>query len=387
MFRHVNFGDADSGVNDNDIYLLQRYLLHADLHLGRHLRFFSQLNSNHATAKNSVSHTDKDLAGILQAFADINTYGQIPMRLRIGRQELSYGVERILGTRDGANVRQSFDGLRYTMTLKKSVADFFVVYPMAYDFGYFDNSTNTDILVYSGLWSLPVRQFGTLELYFIGNDRKMAYCRNKTEKENRKSIGIRLNRYSGFLYYDVEAIGQTGIYGNSAIRAWQLSAVAGLKWHDRRTEPRVQVRIAGASGDLDSTDNRMNLFRPVSTRSPINDLIPIGFANIGIFTAEGEIKIVKGLHFVMGYYSVRRLSPNDGSYTSDVTFMFREPDNNGVDKGIHLVKGVVSEVNYVASKHFGILLMMGYFVPGNYVTHTGLGKNQSAASLKVTYRF
>ena len=117
-------------------------------------------------------------------------------------------------------------------------------------------------------------------------------------------------------------------------------------------EPRVQVRIAGASGDLDSTDTKMNLFRPITTRSPINDLIPIGFANIGVFTVEGEIRIVKGLHFVLGYYSVRRLSPNDGSYTSDVTHMFREPDNNGIDKGIHVVKGVVSEVQLYCKQTF-----------------------------------
>jgi hypothetical protein len=387
IYQHVNYGDVDSGVTENDVYMLQRYLLHADLHLGRHLRFFGQLNSNHATAKNTVGHIDKDLVGVLQAFADINTWGRIPMQLRIGRQELSYGVERILGTRDGANVRQSFDGLRYTMTFKKSVADFFVVYPIYYDFGYFDNSTNKDILIYSGLWSIPVDRFGTLELYFIGNDRKMAYCRHDSAKENRQSFGIRLNKYSGIVYYDAEAIGQTGIYGNSPIRAWQLSAVAGLRWRDLRMEPRVQVRIAGASGDLDSTDTEMNLFRPITTRSPINDLIPVGFANIGVLTVEGEIRIVKGLHFGLGYYAVRRLSPNDGSYTSDVTHMVREPDNNGIEKGIHIAKGILTEINYTASKHFNILLMMGFYVPGNYVTNTGVGKNQSAASLKVTYRF
>jgi hypothetical protein len=387
MYSHVNYGDVDSGENDNDVYLLQRYLLHADLHLGRHLRFFGQFNSNHATAKNTVTHIDKDVVGVLQAFADINISGRIPMRLRLGRQELSYGVERILGTRDGANVRQGFDGLRYTMTLKKSVADFFVVYPVKYEFGYFDNSTNKDILIYSGLWSIPVNHLGTLELYFIGNDRKFAYCRNDSAKENRQSFGIRLNKYSGIFYYDAEAIGQTGIYGNSAIRAWQLSALAGLRWRELRMEPRVQVRIAGASGDLDSTDTRMNLFRPIATRSPVNDLIPVGFANIGVFTAEGEIKIVRGLHFGLGYYAVRRISPNDGSYTSDVTHMVREPDNNGIEKGIHMAEGVVSEINYSAGKHFAILLLMGYFVPGNYVSNTGEGKTQSAASLKVTYRF
>jgi hypothetical protein len=387
MYQHVNYGDVDSGVNDNDVYLLQRYLLHADLHLGRHLRIFGQLNSNHATAKNTVTHTDRDLVGVLQAFADINIYGRVPMRLRIGRQELSYGVERILGTRDGANVRQSFDGLRYTITFKKSVADFFVVYPMYYDFGYFDNSTNTDNLVYSGLWSKPVNRLGTLELYFIGNNRTTAFCRYDSAKENRQSFGIRLNRYSHVFYYDAEAIAQTGIYGNQPIRAWQLSAVAGLRWRDLRMEPRIQVRIAGASGDLDSTDTKMNLFRPIATRSPIHDLIPVGFANIGVFTVEGEIAIIRRLYFGLGFYSVRRISANDGSYTSDVTHMVREPDNNGIEKGTHVANGVVADFSYAATKHFSILLLMGYFVPGNYVSHTGEGKTQSAASLKLTYRF
>jgi hypothetical protein len=387
MYSHVNYGDVDSGVNDNDIYLLQRYLLHADLHLGRHLRFFGQFNSNHATAKNTVSRIDRDVVGVLQAFTDLNFYGKLPVRFRLGRQELSYGVERILGTREGANVRQTFDGLRYTMTLKKSVADFFVVYPVKNDFGYFDNSTNTDILIYSGLWSIPVNRLGTLELYFIGNDRKYTYCRNDSAKENRQTLGIRLNKYTGIFYYDAEAIGQTGMYGNSSIRAWQLSAIAGLRWRELRMEPRIQARIAGASGDLDSTDTRMNLFRPIATRSPVHDLIPVGFANIGVFTVEGDIKIIKGLHFGLGYYSVRRISPNDGSYSSDVTHMVREPDNNGIEKGIHVANGVVSDINFSAGKHFSILLLMGYFVPGNYVSNTGEGKTQSAASLKMTYRF
>jgi len=166
-----------------------------------------------------------------------------------------------------------------------------------------------------------------------------------------------------------------------------LSVVAGLRWSELRMDPRMQVRFATASGDLDSTDTEMNLFRPITTRSPINELIPAGFANIGVFTIERDIRIFKGLYFGLGYYSVRRLSPNDGSYTSDVVHMVREPDNNGIEKGIRVAKGVVAEFGYGAGKHFAILLLMGYFVPGNYVTNTGEGKDQSAVSLKVTYRF
>jgi hypothetical protein len=120
LYNHVNFGDVDSGISDQDFYLQQRYLLHVNLRANRFLRFFTQFNSCFATGKNVINpQVDVDELGIMQAFVDLNARLPFPVQLRLGRQEFFFGQERILGVRDGPTVRQTFDGARLTLGLKK----------------------------------------------------------------------------------------------------------------------------------------------------------------------------------------------------------------------------------------------------------------------------
>ena len=71
FFRNASFGsipDTDKG------FLLQRYLLHADTHLGRHVRFFTQFQSGIETGRVTGPRlTDKDTAEVHQAFVDISS--------------------------------------------------------------------------------------------------------------------------------------------------------------------------------------------------------------------------------------------------------------------------------------------------------------------------
>ena len=50
-YNRVNYGDVDSGTPNTDLFLMQRYMLHANLQLGKHIRFFSQLVSGMAMAR------------------------------------------------------------------------------------------------------------------------------------------------------------------------------------------------------------------------------------------------------------------------------------------------------------------------------------------------
>ena len=70
-YNRVNYGDVDSGTPNTDLFLMQRYMLHANLQLGKHIRFFSQLVSGMVNGKNTILEVDKDLLGVLQAFADL----------------------------------------------------------------------------------------------------------------------------------------------------------------------------------------------------------------------------------------------------------------------------------------------------------------------------
>src|ERR1700689_1891605 len=95
-------------------FLLQRYMLHSDWHLGKNFRVFVQLKSGledfRAGGARPIDEKRLDFGG---AFFEVgNTNKKNWAGLRVGRQELNYGSGRLVSVREGPNVRQSFDGVK-----------------------------------------------------------------------------------------------------------------------------------------------------------------------------------------------------------------------------------------------------------------------------------
>src|SRR5207245_481706 len=111
-FHNTNWGQ---GPQDEDGYVLQRYMLHADLHLGEALRVFGQLKSGLENERSGGPRpTDEDKLDLHQAFLDVTLAATTSTTLvfRGGRQELLFGTQRLVSVREGPNVRQSLDGGR-----------------------------------------------------------------------------------------------------------------------------------------------------------------------------------------------------------------------------------------------------------------------------------
>ena len=109
-FDNFNWG---KGPQDDNGYMLQRYLIHADAHIGENFRVFTQFKSGLEDGRNGGPRpTDRDEFDVHQLFADV----RVPfdekdsLTLRVGRQELSFGTQRLVSVRESPNVRQSFDG-------------------------------------------------------------------------------------------------------------------------------------------------------------------------------------------------------------------------------------------------------------------------------------
>jgi len=360
-------------------------MMHTDWQFGSQVRLFVQLNSTTVFGKNSLSYIDKDLLGFMQAFLEIRPKS-LPMSLKIGRQEVSFGMERIWGARDGPNTRQSFDGMRYTVHLQKTKGSLFLVFPTSNNYGVFDNRINTNSLYYAGYWEITLKGNRMLDLYYIGNNRKELCLENDTVDEIRHTVGARLSKTSGAFYYDTEVTWQSGIHGNLGIQALHFSALAGYRWKDAFMSPRLQLRGRIYTGDRDSLDNHINVFRPVIARGPVNEMLPIGPTNIAVFNPEGELKFTDGIGLILRYYAVWRVSENDGIYSPDMEHLKRAPypDNDGKD--MLVTKGISAELTFTTGPHCNGSFTWGYFVPGNFVKNTGFGKNTMPLVFKVTYR-
>jgi hypothetical protein len=102
------------GTRLSDSVLLQRLLLHGDLHLTPAFRFFVQVASASSFGRDTGPRPgERDDFDLQQAFGDLalGTPERLRATLRAGRQELAFGSQRLVGVRDPLNVRLRFDAM------------------------------------------------------------------------------------------------------------------------------------------------------------------------------------------------------------------------------------------------------------------------------------
>src|SRR3990170_7499572 len=90
-----------AGPQDGDGYFLHRLLLHADLHATKYFRAFAQFKAaNIDDREGGPRPIDKDKADLQQAFVDFKlplpTGSKDAATLRLGRQDLLYGAQRLI---------------------------------------------------------------------------------------------------------------------------------------------------------------------------------------------------------------------------------------------------------------------------------------------------
>jgi hypothetical protein len=135
-----------SGKPPGNAYLMQRYFLHADLHLGDRFRFFGELASSLVNGRNGGwrNGLDEDKMYVHQGFLDLGIWksGEDSLTLRAGRQEVALGSENLVSTRDGRNIRRSLDGARLTWNRGDWTIDLMALKPTLENTDYWDNPPN-----------------------------------------------------------------------------------------------------------------------------------------------------------------------------------------------------------------------------------------------------
>ena len=105
-FGHQNFGLTPP---DPDGYLLQRYLLHTDVHVGSRARVWTEFNSSFENGRIGGPRPviDEDKLDLHQAFVDVTVgvTGPSAAVLRVGRQEIALGAGRMYPLRLQRTVR------------------------------------------------------------------------------------------------------------------------------------------------------------------------------------------------------------------------------------------------------------------------------------------
>ena len=254
-----------AGAAHRDRYLLQRLQVHADLHLTSHLRVFTQLEDARAWRKTSASSVDRNPLDLRLAFAEYTRSTALgTFKARIGRQDFAFDLQRYVSSRDGPNVRQSFDAVWADWETTNWRVNGFVSRPVQYlDGRPFDDHSGDAWRFDTLRVERHVLGANELSAYVARYDRAAARYGDAIGAEHRDILDARFAGKRSDIDWDVEAMGQDGHVGAKAIRAWAAGARMGYTFGETDWQPRIGVQFDAASGDRRSGDGTLGTFNPL----------------------------------------------------------------------------------------------------------------------------
>ena len=386
FFEHMNFG---SEPENPDQYFTNRTLLHADFHLGKHLRIFVEPCSYTVQGDLGTPRpTDEDQLDINQAFVDLSTDlgSDFSLTLRPGRYEMVYGSGRLVDPREGPNIRQRWDGIK--AILKKSdvlQVDAFLTRPTLNTPGIFNDHGDPNrsfwgvyatTLRPSSLWS------SQWDLYYLGYQSDFSSYEPESGAETRQTVGIRWWGKQNAVDYDFEGDDQWGHVGGANVVAWQGAFQAGYTF-DAPDGPRLAAR-----GDFTSVGGDS------STLHTFNSL----FAAIGPFSGEPALFVPSNLLAIRPIYQ-QTFSPTL-SLMTECIFYWRTSVNDGVYGPGLFIPSSGSSARFVGAQpdvelifqidpHFSIFTYYSHIFAGQFISDVfgSTTKDMNYVSAWASYKF
>lgn len=259
----INFGVPPD--NKAQSYVITRMEAHADLRFTDKVHIFVQLQNDEAPWKTIILPVDKDRLDLEQAFIlIIEPIGPGIFRFRAGRQQMAFDLQRFVSTRDGPNVRLSFDAIwaNYTVadwefisfysrpvkTLNKRSFDDYSSDAFTFSMLRFENKITDSFIVSSYIGHF--KQDNTAYATVAGNER-------------RDILDVRFAGNGSFYDWDLETMVQIGHIGNKHVRAWALGSIIGYTYKNMCLQPRIGLQFDFATGNKNPNGSTFGTFNPL----------------------------------------------------------------------------------------------------------------------------
>jgi hypothetical protein len=221
---------------------------------------------------------ESDTIDLHQAFVNLGNHKEFPLSIKLGRQELIYGEERLIGAFGWNNIGRVFDAAKVRWQNPWFAADIFVSRPVIPEDGRFNVENDYDW--FSGVYATSTRiPKHSLEVYFLSrNASPQAAAAEPSPQYPQPSardiytFGLRLKSNSGDLGnwdYTLETAGQLGDFRDPRAgapskrldhEAYMVVAQGGYTFADSWAKPRLGLEYAHGSGDSDPHDNKHETF-------------------------------------------------------------------------------------------------------------------------------
>ena len=264
-FEANNAAGFGTGANRNQDYVISRNEFHADLRIANQVQAFVQLQADYAPWKTMLTPVDVDRLDLEQAFVVLTEpVGGGMLKLRAGRQQFAFDLQRFVSVRDGPNVRQSYDA--GWADYENGPWRFITLYSLPVQV--------RDITIFDDYSSVTKQTFGMARAeykfseslfiagYYANFTQANVQFPNASGDERRDIFDVHLNGNANHFDFDLEVMNQTGRIGIEPIEAWAVGSLAGYTFANVNWSPRVGIQLDAASGD-GSTKQTFGTFNPL----------------------------------------------------------------------------------------------------------------------------
>jgi hypothetical protein len=258
----ANFG---TGPNRSQNYVISRNEFDADLRIANQIQAFVQFQADYAPWKTMLTPVDRDRLDLEQAFIVLTEpVGGGTLKLRAGRQQFAFDLQRFVSVRDGPNVRQSYDAgwADYEIGPWRLIALYSLPVQVR------------DVTIFDDYSSVTAQTFGMARAeykfsqslfiagYYANFTQGNAQFPNASGGERRDIFDVHLNGNANHFDFDFEGMNQTGRIGIEPIEAWAVGSLAGYTFAAVNWSPRVGIQLDAASGD-GNTKRTFGTFNPL----------------------------------------------------------------------------------------------------------------------------
>ncbi|HEX3152063.1 MAG TPA: alginate export family protein [Gemmataceae bacterium] len=375
QFRNdVNSNNRLTGVAD--AYNLYRTRAYGDLWVQDWLRFYGEfIYADYTNRTLAPLLPESNRGDVLDLFADVRVFGDdaSPVYLRVGRQELIYGSQRLISSSDWFNTRRPFQGVKAFTRTENWDLDVFAVQPVLVQAGRLDEVDHNQW--FSGAWFTYRPSAGqNVDLYYLNLDnsnRGVAIGRNGVKGTyNVSTLGA---RYTGTLdnwLWDAEGMLQFGSHANQSIMANAFSVYGGYDFKGVFWNPQLWVGVDHASGDSNPG--------LTGTRHTFNQLFPFGHYYFGYTDLVGRQNVndvmVQAAVFpenwitcVAQFHTLRLDSSRDALYGAAGAVVRQDKTGRA---GNNIGNEVDFTTNFHLTNHSDVLIGYSQLFAGSFIKNT-----------------
>lgn len=378
----------------SDSFLLERIMLNADLRYGEQARIHLQFRDAHVMGSRlgqedfPRSNPFEDTMDIRQAFAEWLRIGGSPFGIKVGRQQISYGDQRVFGPGLWGNTgRYVWDAAMLKIDTESFWSDVWV--------GRFIKNRPDDwpnsafawplaAVFYSHVKKLPF----SLDFFYAHRYDGSASTKAETGTGNlvSHSIGFQAEGEKAPFLYGATFVHQFGSFGEDTLRALGANGKLGF-FLPLPFEPQITAQFTWGSGDSDPHDGIHGTFDGVFGGA---DIMFYGYlnlffwANIRDHEMDVRFKPMETVTVKVQYHYFSLDRSTDAWYTTSQKPLRRDPTG---EAGTSLGHELDASIVWNLSNHLELTAAYGHFFPGTFVARTGKASEADWFCGQIVYAF